>query len=326
MLIKRIGMVLVAVLLSGAALAAQLTPEQQAAKEKGITLYNQYKAISAEPYLKTAAKAGDREAQYYLGEALRLNNRFMTNEAQKWYIAAAEQGDYYAMFRLSDTDTDLCTAMKNCPPGARSDEDWTRLLWKTAESLAEKGDGEAMMIMYNSTGDLDWLEQSASAGYARAQWFLANQYLEGEGFFFPPWNRSKKVEELLKKSAEGGFAKGMSQYVAILRQSGDVDGARTWIRKTAEAGMAGAVGTYGAYLAHVPNEVGYPLDLVKGYGLVSLLLELDGGGDAKVYAEDVLPEIAAKMTPEQIEEAKAFAQEWKASHPPLSFFPEKLGF
>jgi hypothetical protein len=57
-----------------------------------------------------------------------------------------------------------------------------------------------------------------------------------------------------------------------------------------------------------------------------LLLELDGGGDAKVYAEDVLPEIGAKMTPEQIEEAKAFAQEWKASHPPLSFFPEKLGF
>jgi hypothetical protein len=57
-----------------------------------------------------------------------------------------------------------------------------------------------------------------------------------------------------------------------------------------------------------------------------LLLELDGGGDAKIYAEDVLPEIGAKMTPEQIEEAKAFAEEWKASHPPLSFFPDKLGF
>ena len=29
---------------------------------------------------------------------------------------------------------------------------------------------------------------------------------------------------------------------------------------------------------------------------------------------------------EQIEQAKAFAQEWKATHPPLSYFPEKLGF
>ncbi len=65
---------------------------------------------------------------------------------------------------------------------------------------------------------------------------------------------------------------------------------------------------------------------MKGYGLISLLLELDGGGGAKEYAEDILPEIAAKMTPEQIEQAKTFAQEWKATHPPLSYFPEKLGF
>ena len=33
-----------------------------------------------------------------------------------------------------------------------------------------------------------------------------------------------------------------------------------------------------------------------------------------------------QMTPEQIEQAKTFAQEWKATHPPLSYFPEKLGF
>ncbi|MFJ5283777.1 hypothetical protein ACIP66_07975 [Pseudomonas sp. NPDC088429] len=31
-----------------------------------------------------------------------------------------------------------------------------------------------------------------------------------------------------------------------------------------------------------------------------------------------------KMTPEQIEAAKKFAQEWASSHPPLSFFPDKL--
>jgi len=31
-----------------------------------------------------------------------------------------------------------------------------------------------------------------------------------------------------------------------------------------------------------------------------------------------------KMTAEQIEAAKKFSKEWAASHPPLSFFPEKL--
>jgi hypothetical protein len=31
------------------------------------------------------------------------------------------------------------------------------------------------------------------------------------------------------------------------------------------------------------------------------------------------------MTAEQITEANRFAKEWKATHPPLSFYPEKLG-
>jgi len=31
------------------------------------------------------------------------------------------------------------------------------------------------------------------------------------------------------------------------------------------------------------------------------------------------------MTAEQIEESKIVAKEWKATHPPLSFFPDKLG-
>jgi hypothetical protein len=34
--------------------------------------------------------------------------------------------------------------------------------------------------------------------------------------------------------------------------------------------------------------------------------------------------IAEKMTPEQIEQSKIVAQEWQATHPPLSFFPDKL--
>lgn len=40
---------------------------------------------------------------------------------------------------------------------------------------------------------------------------------------------------------------------------------------------------------------------------------------------DKLPKIAAKMTQTQIAEATAFAQKWKDTHPPLSFFPDKLG-
>jgi TPR repeat protein len=112
---------------------AQLTPDQQAAKERGLMLYNQHKAISATPFLRIAAEAGDSEAQYFLAESLRFNNRYMTTEAHHWYEAAAQQGDYYAMIRLGRSGNDLCTVMNNCPPGRKSPEEWLREAQKRAE-------------------------------------------------------------------------------------------------------------------------------------------------------------------------------------------------
>ncbi|WKV86344.1 hypothetical protein LJJ44_11275 [Pseudomonas sp. B24_DOA] len=69
-----------------------LTDEQSREKTKGIELYNQYKAISAIEPLKKAAEGGDDEVLYYLGEALRKNNRHMTPEAKKAYESSAKRG------------------------------------------------------------------------------------------------------------------------------------------------------------------------------------------------------------------------------------------
>lgn len=130
----------------------------------------------------------------------------------------------------------------------------------------------------------------------------------------------------MKASAESGFPKGMLEYSAYLYENGgDLSVARHWIEEAAKSGYESGVSSYGAYLAHAPSLYDFPLDLIKGYALTSLLTELDGGGNIKPYVDEVLPEIAAKMSAEQIEEAKKFAQQWKATHPPLSFFPDKLG-
>ncbi|MGL4316368.1 MAG: tetratricopeptide repeat protein [Pseudomonas sp.] len=324
MFIKNLIAILIITLCSNTATATPLTPQQQAAKERGIMLYNQYK--TAIPELQTAAEAGDRESQYFLGEELRLNNRYMTPEAQKWYMAAAEQGDMYAMRRLASAKNDLCAVMGNCSDSGKTTLDWLNMIVATAEPLIEQGDGEAMYMMYRATGDFEWLEKSAEAGYPYGQYWLAIQYRQGEGFFFPPWKRSERVEELMKKSSDGGDVNGMGEYMGILQEKGDLAAARDLLIEIAETGDAAATGSYGAYLSHTPNALDYPIDLVNGYGLISLLLELDGGGTSKDFAEDILPEIAAKMTPEQIEQAKVFAKKWKATHPPLSYFPEKLGF
>lgn len=300
-----------------------LTPEQRDARETGIKLYNQYKAISATPFLETAAQAGDAEAQYYLGEALRKNNRFMTQNSQKWLEAAAHQGHIYAMIRLGRSGNDLCAVMGNCPNGSKSPGDWLRHAYRVAPPLAEQGSPEAMFLMYEITLNTDWMDKAAEAGHALAQYWKAVSIKQGEGFYLFR-SRKQDVEKWFKVSAEGGYPKSMQYYIGILIEKGDWEGVRYWQYKAAETGYTTSIYNLGSYLAHEPEGFGHELDLVKAYGLISLLSELDGGGDMLGAADETLPIIAAKMTPEQIEQGLEFAEEWKSTHPPVSYFPDKL--
>ncbi|MCG8906950.1 sel1 repeat family protein [Pseudomonas sp. DP-17] len=313
-------------LLSIPVLANQLTAEQESAKTRGLTLFNQHKAISAEPFLTIAAKAGDREAQFYLGKAIQFNKHYMTAEAQKWYTAAAEQGDMYSMYQLAYNGNDLCHAMGNCPQGTRTAREWKELLINTATPLTEQGDGEAMYMMYLVTGDLDWLRKPANPGFPFKPYWLAVRYRNNEGFIFPPWERSGRIFELYKEAAEGGYPPAMYRYAVLLRSKGDMSEAREWLKKGAEYGYTSVFVEYAGSLSTPDNSWGLPTDYVKSYGLLSLALELDGGGTSREFAQGELPRIAEHLTPEQIEEAKKIGAEWKATHPPLSFFPQKLGF
>jgi TPR repeat protein len=305
--------------------SAELSSEQQAAKIQGITFYNQYKTVSATPFLTIAAEAGDHEAQYYLGELLRRKNRYMNTEAQKWYEASAAQGDLYAMIQLGRSGDDLCKTMQHCPEAKKSPAERLTHATDLAKPKAEQGDAEAMYIMYELTLNRAWLEKSANAGDATAQFWMAIGDKQGEGFLLP-WKRKDAVGNWFKASAEGGNPRAMMEYAAYLYENqGDLESARHWIKTAAERGYESGVSSYGAYLAHAPALFDFKLDLIKGYAITSLLKELDGGGNVQAYVEEVLPEIAAKMTPEQLKEAEKFAVEWKTTHPPLSFFPDKLG-
>jgi TPR repeat protein len=304
--------------------AVNLTASQQSAKEKGITLYNQYK--SSEPELRIAAEAGDAEAQFYLAEELRQKSQYITPEATKWYEAASAQGNLYAMLRLARSQGDLCATMNNCSPGKKTPAEWLKQARELAASKASKGDAEAAYVMYLATAELEWLEKSAESGYALGQWLLATRYKEGDGSFLLPWKRAEAVERWAKESAAGGNPKGMMEYAAILFEKGDSEGFRHWNEQAALVGYATTVYGYGSDLAHEPDTYGFPYDVVKGYALIYLLKELDGGGGMDANVNDKLPKIAKKMTPEQIDEAKKFAKEWKNTHPPLSFYPDKLGY
>jgi TPR repeat protein len=321
---KRFFMFGLLALTFSATVEARLTPQQDEAKTQGLILYNQYKAISATPFLAVAAEAGDHEAQYYLAESLRKKSRYMDAEAQKWYEASAAHGDIYAMIRLGRSNSDLCQQFKNCPAGHKTPAEWLVQADKAALLDAEKGDPESMYLMYEISLDRAWLEKSANAGYSIAQYWMAVGERQGEGFFLLPGKRQESVRNWLKRASEGGYPVAMMDYLQILFEEGDMEGIRHWLQVAAETGEQRAVSNYGAYIAHMPDKVGYPLDLVKGYALFSLLKELDGGGNIQDYVQQKHKEIAEKMTAEQIENSKKVAQEWKVSHPPLSFFPDKL--
>lgn len=308
--------------LATSAVFAQLASEQEAAKEKGLELYQQNMGISAIEPLRIAAEAGDKTAQYYLGETLRLNNMFMTTEAQHWYEAAAKQGDLFAMLRLGDSD-DLCHTLGTC---AVSAPEWREKALSLAYERAENGDTEAMRALFHAGEGLVWLEKAAEAGDRYAQQHLASLYKAGEGWFLIPANREKAIEKWLKASAEAGFPLGMMEYAHILGYQNRVEEARIWIQRSAEGGYVEAVYSYASYLAHMPDKVGYSLDLVKSYALFYLMSQLQGGGGVAEDARRKIKDVETIMSIEQIEEAKLFAKKWAKTHPPLSYFVPVYGY
>ena len=303
---------------------AQLMHEQQAAKDKGLELYNQSDWYDSQPLLRIAAEAGDRTAQYYLGEAIRLSKRYITMEAKKWYETAAEQGDLYSMLRLSSKD-DLCRYMGTCT--GKSGEQWRKQAIKIARERAGRGDTEAMIVLYLANQGLAWLEKAAEAGDGFGQYLLASVYESGKGWFLIPGSREKAIGKWFKASAENGFPPGMYLYTNFLYEHG---GSETdvgyWLKKTAEAGHIEAMVSYALNIAHLPERYGLPLDLVKAYGLTYMLSKLEGGGVGPEDGKRNLPRVAEKMNEQEIQEGIAFAKEWEKTHPPLSYFDPVYGY
>ncbi|MFJ2284772.1 tetratricopeptide repeat protein [Pseudomonas iridis] len=305
---------------------AALTQQQEEAKKKGIELYNQYKAISAIEFLKIAADGGDDDALYYLGESIRKNNRYMTIEAQKAYEESAKKGNIYSMIRLGGVVEDLCATMKNCAPAQQPPEEWMNKAKDLATEQASQGNAESMYLLWEITGNDDWLEKSAESGFALAQFRLATKYQEGGGVFLLPSRRSDAIEKWMKASAENGYPPAMMGFAAARMEKNDLSSFRIWNEKAAASSYVSGVFGYASYIGEAVPKYGFSSDPVKSYALLTNLLELDGGGNVINNVKDVLPEVEKNMSKEQIVNAKKLANTWKADHPPLSFFPDKLGY
>ncbi|WP_333990320.1 tetratricopeptide repeat protein [Pseudomonas sp. S3(2024)] len=299
--------------------------QQEQVISPGVVLYNQLKIDAAFPALEKEAKSGNTTSQYYLGEAIRKRNGYMTPEALHWYESAAENNNVYAIIQLGRFKSEPCQEIRDCSPSKKTQAEWFELANELVLPKAQKGDPESLYLMYEITLNREWLEKSANAGYPTAQYWMAVSERQGEGFFLIPGKREASIKKWLLLSSEGGHPKAMMDYLQILFEEGDVVGMRHWLETAAATGDQAAISNYGAYIAHTPDKIGYPLDLVKGYALFTLLKELEDSGGIGRYVERKSEEIREKMTSEQTEKSLEVAKDWKATHPPLSFFPDKLG-
>jgi len=182
--------------------------------------------------------------------------------------------------------------------------------------LADNGDPVAQFyigLMYdNGEGVLQsypqaivWYTKSADKGFAPAQSNLGVIYESG-GLVERDF---KKAASYYQKAAEQGdtaaqFNLGLMYYVGrgadFPRNTAQ---AAIWYGKAAELGSAVAQNAYGQLCE---NGYGVKLSYIAAYKWYSLAAE--GGSDP---AKTNMETLAARMTPEQIADAKAQAQEWK---------------
>lgn len=303
--------------------SAAWSGEQDAAIiAKAKILYNQ--RVPAIPQLRAAAELGDPESQFYLAEALSQPLFTMSKEAYAWYEKSANQGDLYAMYRLAHQSNEICKIMQNCIAPERAPSDWKKQLISTAKEKARLGDGEAMSILYFITGDLTWLEKAAEAGDSNAQWLLASRYREGRGFFIIPNNRKKAEERLLKLAAENGSPKAQMAYAELLAERGDTEAGAKWYLAAVNKSYITALSSY-AYMFELGGFYDFPKDPTKAYSFHLIVSSLKTKDYLHAETEARLESLKKHLSPQDLETAKSFADDWIKSHPPLSLYRMKLG-
>ncbi|MBK5438630.1 sel1 repeat family protein [Pseudomonas sp. TH32] len=280
------------------ALISQLNVQQRAAKRKGLELYQLGEFVECETHLTIPASAGDAQSQFILGDAIRRREGTDSSNAQAWYRLAAAQEHVYALMRLGD-DSSLATA---------------RLL---AQAAADAGDGDAMLQMYELTQDQSWLRKAGDAGCAEA-YYIAALLLDKT----PDSDRQR--DSMLRQSASKGFPPAMYWLGNMPAYYRNFAYQRTYLEKRLAASQLNSVMTYAAALAGGADpslsRYDYPVNLTHAYGLYWLVMDSTRQNPRHTEAATRLRELASTLSPEQIEAAKAFGREWRASHPALSEF------
>lgn len=313
-------------MLVSSANAVAFDEDTQAVKNEGMRLYNSYQRSKSEPYLTTAAEAGDVEAMYYLGEVYRLRHMGLTNDAMNWYYQAAQHGEPYAMLRLHSGGA--CQLGDVCPENG---DDWRGAALEETLPKAEDGDSEAMMALYSiyaALGDMGaanhWLLEAAEADNTYAQDWLGRQIIGDQEEYSNDTERFEAAEVWFRRAAEQGYGPSLKNISSVSLHLGRSEEAYEWLVRASNAGLVDArLGIAWCYLdpgrdALCVNEQ----NTAAGTGILEAMIEEIN----KTEVQFLLDNVAEPLTGEQREVANEIKAEWLNHKPPLSYFPDKFGF
>ncbi|MFD1259463.1 SEL1-like repeat protein [Entomomonas asaccharolytica] len=321
---------------------AELTPEQEAAKQKGILLYQQSHLYEdTENYLLPAVEAGDVEATVYLGIVFKVTMPLM---AGKYLEKAANQGDLYAMYQLSMDGAiwDQFGYTENT-----NKTDWKKKGAELSLERAKQGDIEAMHLYYRFTGDLNWLKKSADAGWLPAQEDITYQVDKGK----PPFDKLTKSEQeqLFRQYRDRAIANGSLKvkYRAFLSYDSefhthstiDQAVAQKYLLELVEKSYLPAMEIYIYALrgnSKYFNKYGIEPDPVKAYALTAWMVDMgiknkndltyytEGANILNNDLENLTYTYVPPLTPEQIKQGDILKEQWAKTHPPLRNSNDKL--
>lgn len=303
--------------------------QRQAASlfQEGHLLYQQRLNESALIKFREAARLGHVEAAYYAGNIIRRKHTFITTEAERYYVKAAEGGDVYAMLRLAQQDS-LCGTLRDCDYDSES---WLQLAIATARPIAESGDAGAMMALSSAyaikgdqSADFEWVERAAESGHAFAQYWMAVMLDEqNRGFYWTESGRREDVLRWLEASAKQGFPKAILKLATEYAIDGRTDKAAKWIDRMGQTDYFDALYEYGLLLIDGPGDgagfLQYP-EAKPTEGLAMLFALYRETGDASVgrSIERRLPDLESEV----VIQARAKAKELLVDTPVLHYLPK----
>ena len=168
--------------------------------------------------LEKKAEAGDADAQWELGDALRFGRNTVIDHAAaaKWYAKAAEQNHPKAQYALSGLNREGLGVARDV---AKADQ-LVRDALPSLKKLAEADDVRAQLmygdlifdgigIEQDKVAGLEWFKKAADQGYARAIYILGYHTKQGDG---------TAPDE---KKAEALFAEALKKLVVIANEKND---------------------------------------------------------------------------------------------------------